>query len=91
MVTFIAYAVTILSKLINLYMILIMVYALLSWLPGAYDSTLGRWLGRIIEPYQSLFNFASFGMISFAPVVAILVLYFIQMGVVYLGQLLIGI
>ncbi|GAY74074.1 YggT family protein [Lentilactobacillus kosonis] len=91
MVTIISYIVTILARLINLYMILIMVYALLSWFPGAYSSTLGRWLAKIVEPYQSMFNFASFGMLSFAPVVAILVLYFIQMGIIYLGKLLIGI
>ncbi|AQW22284.1 YggT family protein [Lentilactobacillus curieae] len=71
-------------------MLLIVIYALLSWFPGAYDSAIGRFLAKIVEPYQSLFNFASFGMLSFAPVVALLVLYFIQMGIMYVGQMLVG-
>ncbi len=90
MVTIVSYIVWALVKLINLYMLLIVIYALLSWFPGAYDSAIGRFLAKIVEPYQSLFNFASFGMLSFAPVVALLVLYFIQMGIMYIGQMLVG-
>ncbi|WP_237047500.1 YggT family protein [Lentilactobacillus curieae] len=90
MVTIVSYIVWALVKLINLYMLLIVIYALLSWFPGAYDSAIGRFLAKIVEPYQSLFNFASFGMLSFAPVVALLVLYFIQMGIMYVGQMLVG-
>ena len=33
-----------------------MIYALLSWFPGAYDSAFGRLLSRICEPYLSLFD-----------------------------------
>ncbi|HCS98851.1 MAG TPA: YggT family protein, partial [Enterococcus faecalis] len=30
---------------------LLVIYALLSWFPGAYDSAFGRLLSRICEPY----------------------------------------
>lgn len=33
-----------------------MVYALLSWFPGGYQSGLGRLLAKICEPYISLFD-----------------------------------
>ena len=33
-----------------------MVYALLSWFPGGYQSGLGRFLAKICEPYISLFD-----------------------------------
>lgn len=63
---------------------------LMSWFPNAYGTAIGRFLARIVEPFESLFNFATVGMISLAPIVALAVLTFVQMGVNYLGQLLIG-
>ncbi len=38
------------------YSILLMVYALLSWFPGGYQSGLGRFLAKICEPYIQLFD-----------------------------------
>lgn len=38
------------------YSIILMVYALLSWFPGGYQSGLGRLLAKICEPYISLFD-----------------------------------
>ncbi|EMF0315548.1 YggT family protein [Enterococcus faecium] len=38
------------------YSIILMVYALLSWFPGGYQSGLGRFLAKICEPYISLFD-----------------------------------
>mgnify|MGYP002412291208 CR=1 FL=1 len=82
------YAVWFIDKAINIYMLCIVVYALMSWFPNAYGTAIGRFLARIVEPFESLFNFATIGMISLAPIVAVLT--FVQMGVNYLGQLLIG-
>ncbi|WP_369404073.1 YggT family protein [Secundilactobacillus similis] len=46
-------------------MLAIIVYALMSWFPGAYQTGFGRFLGRIVEPFQSWFNFAHVGMLAF--------------------------
>ncbi|KRM01012.1 hypothetical protein FD41_GL001831 [Lentilactobacillus farraginis DSM 18382 = JCM 14108] len=70
-------------------MLAIVIYALMSWFPNAYGTAFGRFLGRIVEPFERLFNFASIGMISFAPVVALIVLTFVQGGISYVGRLLI--
>ncbi|WP_283678914.1 YggT family protein [Lentilactobacillus sp. Marseille-Q4993] len=78
-----------LVQLINIYTWAIIIYALLSWFPGAYSSWLGRFLARIVEPFQSMFNFASIGMIGLAPVVAVFVLWLVQKGIIYVGQLII--
>lgn len=40
----------ILLKVIQLYTYLLVIYALLSWFPGAYDSALGRFISSIVEP-----------------------------------------
>ncbi|WP_404814660.1 YggT family protein [Secundilactobacillus malefermentans] len=68
-------------QLINIYTWAIVIYALLSWFPGAYSSALGRFLGRIVEPFQRWFNFARIGMVGFAPVVALIVLFLVQDGI----------
>lgn len=55
-----------------------MIYALLSWFPGAYDSAFGRLLSRICEPYLSLFDLdrlnLRIGMVGFNVMVGIIVL-----------------
>ncbi len=81
----------ILNRAIQLYMIAIMIYALMSWFPGGYQSALGRFLARIVEPFQGLFNFATIGMLNFAPVVALIVLSLVQGGITYLARLLLGV
>ncbi|KXT75754.1 YggT family protein [Streptococcus sp. DD12] len=39
-----------LMRLIQAYLFLVSVYALMSWFPGAYATGFGRWLSRLIEP-----------------------------------------
>ncbi|ASB96244.1 YggT family protein [Streptococcus equi] len=46
----------ILLKLIKVYSYLLLVYALLSWFPGAYDSWLGRLVSDIVEPILKPFR-----------------------------------
>lgn len=36
--------------LVRVYSFLLLVYALLSWFPGAYQSSLGRFITRAVEP-----------------------------------------
>ncbi|MGT2948817.1 YggT family protein [Streptococcus devriesei] len=45
-----AYIVLILARAIEIYSFLLVVYALLSWFPDAYDTWLGRLLVDIVEP-----------------------------------------
>jgi YggT family protein len=75
----------IISKLIQLYMLLIFVFVLMSWFPGAYQTKLGQWLAKICMPYLKVFQFIPpiFGL-DFSPIIAILVLEMAQYGIQYL-------
>ncbi len=79
---------SVINGLFQLYFLAILVYVLMSWFPGAYQTKLGGFLGPICEPYLSLFDFIPpiFG-ISFAPWVALIALGFIERGLIYLLQM----
>ncbi|HIY58305.1 MAG TPA: YggT family protein [Candidatus Tetragenococcus pullicola] len=64
------------SDLVYLYTVLLVIYALLSWFPGGYQSAFGRFLSKICEPYLSLFDHLnlSIGPINFNIAFAILIL-----------------
>lgn len=64
------------NKVVYFYTILLIIYALLSWFPGAYDSSFGRFLRKICEPYLSLFDHLnlSLGPVNFNIAFAIIVL-----------------
>lgn len=74
---------------INLYRIALVIYFLLSWMPGAYQSKLGQFLIRICEPYVGIFRqfVPPIGMISLAGIVAFFALRFIEYGVTAVFQL----
>ncbi|MDQ0217159.1 YggT family protein [Peribacillus cavernae] len=76
----------ILLKLIQVYSTVLIIYLLMSWFPNARETTIGRFLSRICEPYLEPFRriIPPFGMIDFSPIVALLVLQFAGNG---LGQL----
>lgn len=61
---------------LRLYIYVLVIYALLSWLPGAYDSKFGRFIVGLSEPYLKLFSKIplNIGMIDFTVIVAIIVL-----------------
>ncbi|MEY8446545.1 YggT family protein [Enterococcus ratti] len=65
-----------LGRAAYLYSLLLMVYALLSWFPGGYQSGLGRFLAKICEPYIQLFERLPlrFGGIDFTILASILIL-----------------
>jgi len=79
-----------LSWVVSAYIMLIVVYALMSWLPGAYQSKLGQFIGRLVEPFLSYFNFISVGPLGFGPVVAIIVLSLVQYGLQYLQYIVLS-
>lgn len=65
-----------LLKLVDLYTGALVIYALLSWLPGGYESAFGRFLAKICEPYLQIFDRLNLniGGISFSIMIAIMVL-----------------
>ncbi|NSL51261.1 YggT family protein [Calidifontibacillus erzurumensis] len=73
---------SIISQLINIYIWVIIIYIFMSWFPGARDSSIGQFLGRIVEPYLEPFRriIPPLGMIDISPIVAILVLQFAETG-----------
>ncbi len=82
------YIIWCLNWLINAYIMVIVVWCLLSWFPNARGTRLGEIINRLVEPYIRWFNFIPpLGGISFSPVVAIIVLYLVQDGLLFLGHL----
>ncbi|SDQ52517.1 YggT family protein [Carnobacterium viridans] len=81
---------TILSKALDIYSTLIIVYILMSWFPGAYQSKFGRLLSSICEPYLGFFRrfIPPIGMISFSGIVALIVLNLAKSGLYSLFQLI---
>lgn len=77
---------------IDLYRIILLAYFLMSWLPGAYQSKLGRIIYQISEPYVGYFRrfIPPIGNISFAGIVALLALSLIKSGLDQVLILLIG-
>lgn len=78
-----------LNWLINAYIMVIVVWCLLSWFPNARNTRLGEIIDRLVEPYMRWFDFIPpLGGISFSPVVAIFVLYLVQDGLIFLERLI---
>lgn len=75
----------IISDLLNIYSFLIVIYTLLTWIPRLLITKVGRVLGKIVEPYLEIFErfIPPIAGISFAPVVALLVIYFVNNYVLY--------
>ncbi|MEF3305554.1 YggT family protein [Paenibacillus sp. GYB003] len=71
------------DKVGTVYTYLVIAYVLLSWLPNARDSFIGEMLGKLVEPYLSLFR--RFippigGMIDISPIIALIALRFVIFG-----------
>lgn len=80
-VGFINFLIWAVYQLVDLYILVIVVWCLLSWFPNARGTKLGDVVNRLVEPYMRWFDFIPpIGGISFAPVVAIFVLYLVQYG-----------
>lgn len=54
----------------------------MSWVPNIRNSTVGEYLGKLVEPYLGIFRkfIPPIGMIDISPIVALLLLRYIQMG-----------
>jgi len=83
-----ALIVYVLSLVIQALQIVIVVWALLSWLPGGQQSGFGQLLGRIadviISPIRRVLP--TIGMLDFSPLVAIILLQIAEYGLINLAR-----
>lgn len=77
---------SIIQWLIDAYIWILIIYALLSWFPGAYQSSLGRIVIRLAEPFMSLIDryIPPIGGISFNVIIGIVILQLVSSGVEFL-------
>ena len=64
------------ARIVNLVEILLIIYALLSWFPGAYDTALGKIIRQIVQPILAPFRRLNlvFAGIDFSIIVIVLLL-----------------
>ena len=76
---------------IEIYSIMLMAYALLSWFPGGYSSALGQWLIKMCQPYIEYFDrlIPPIGGVSFSVIFALLFLQLVQRGIYVIFSILI--
>lgn len=82
---------SLINTLFVLYNYALIIYILMSWIPGSRESTFGYYLARICEPYLEPFRkfIPPLGMIDISPIVAILILNFARIyGLPVLANLL---
>ena len=74
---------SIVSVAFSIYSFMLIIYILMSWVPALQDSSFGRIIGKLCEPYLGFFRkfIPPIGMIDFSPIIAILLLNFIERGV----------
>ncbi len=92
MVGFLIQIYQLIPTLFQIYSWILIIYILMSWVPNVRESQVGVILGKIAEPYLSIFR--RFippigGMLDISPIVAFFVLQFVQRGVMYLFEMLI--
>ena len=73
-----------LLRLLDVYSIIIVIYALMSWIPTLYGTWFGRIIVKVSRPYLSLFENLplQFWGLDFSIVIAFIVLKFIQRFIV---------
>ncbi|AJA57720.1 YggT family protein [Lactococcus lactis subsp. lactis] len=73
-----------LLRLLDVYSIILVIYALMSWIPTLYGTCFGRIIVKVSRPYLSLFENLplQFWGLDFSIVIAFIVLKFIQRFIV---------
>jgi YggT family protein len=73
---------TIIAQAFMIYTFMLIAYILLSWVPAAQNSAVGRFLAAVCEPYLGFFRkfIPPIGMIDISPIVALFALRFIEQG-----------
>lgn len=82
---------SLLLRLIDVYRFILIIYFLLTWLPGAQQSSFGRIISQLSRPYIDFFRqfIPPIGFISFAGLVGLLALGLIKSGLVVIINFLI--
>lgn len=79
---------SIVNWVLRIWEYVIFAWVLMSWLPGAQQSSLGQFLGKIssviVDPIRKIMP--RIGMLDFSPLVALLLLQAAQMGLVAVSQ-----
>ncbi len=74
----------ILYYLLKIYSFVIVIDALMSWVPSIRNSSLGQFIDRMVEPYVRLFRQGPLLKLMYAtgidisPVIALFLIYFVQ-------------
>ncbi|EGQ4382925.1 YggT family protein [Staphylococcus pseudintermedius] len=66
------------------------IYIFMSWLPGARESAVGRWMSKIYEPFLEPFRriIPPLGLVDISSIVAFLVLNLFERGLVAIFNLI---
>ena len=82
----------ILWNLVSIYRFMIFGYILMSWIPSLQQSSFGEILGKLVEPYLSIFRkiIPPIGMIDISPIIALFALHYIYLGLLIVIQNIYG-
>ncbi|MET3576910.1 YggT family protein [Bhargavaea ullalensis] len=71
-------------RAVQIYSVLLIIYVLMSWVPSTRETSIGRMLASICEPYLGFFRrfIPPIGMIDISPIVALIALNLISQGLV---------
>ncbi|QFP80342.1 YggT family protein [Latilactobacillus graminis] len=77
---------------VRIYSGIVFIYCLLTWIPEAMHSKLGRLVAKLVEPFLAIFDrfIPAIGGIGFSAIVAFIFLYLVERGLATLAQLLLG-
>ncbi|NBI29435.1 YggT family protein [Chengkuizengella marina] len=81
------------GSILQIYIYMIIAYVLLSWVPNARDSFIGELLGKVVDPYLSIFRKIIppiGGMIDISPIIAIIALQFAASGLASVIAFILG-
>ncbi len=83
---------SLLGTLFNIYRFMIFGYILMSWIPALQQSAFGEILGKLVEPYLSIFRkiIPPIGMIDISPIIALFALHYIYLGLLIVIQNIYG-
>lgn len=77
---------TLLLNAIRIYTYILIASVLMSWIPSIKESSVGRMISRVTDPYLDLFRkfIPPLGMIDISPIVAIITLNLASNGLIVL-------
>ena len=75
--------VLIIDRILNVYLFLILIYVMMSWIPNSRNSKIHQIVSSLVEPYLDVFRskFLVIGMVDFSAIVGYMVLYMAISGI----------